>query len=521
MNKKIGKILIYTIQIIFILLLCFLTIESVFKTTKLVTGEKTEYLWDNPIIHIITISLTIGVFILVNKEKIKLSKKKLWILIAIWCVISLIWVLTANLYPRADQRFVYEIAEEMRDGNFKSFEKKGYMYSNPHQSGLLLYEYILGFVFKSKNYLALQVMNILALLGAFYCIYKITRMLFRDKKTSVATIIGLFMFVPLWFYILFIYGNIIGLVLSMAGVLFVLKYLENKKLKYIIFSAITIALAIVAKSNYVITLIALICVLILDIISNKKWKNIISIIILIVVYIVIKLAIPFTVKTITKKEASKGIPMIAYVEMGLENGKRAPGWYNGYNRKVFRKNDYDSEKASIDVKEKLNKSINKFKNNPEYTMQFFYKKTVSQWNNPTFQAFWNNWGKRQGQDKSFVVKVLCGNNIINTMISECMNIIQTIILFGATIYMIINFKKNTAKQLIFAIIFIGGFLFHLIWEAKCQYTITYFVLLIPYSVGGYMDIARCFQNIQQIMPILFLNRKFDSLKTNLQKRRLD
>ena len=35
------------------------------------------------------------------------------------------------------------------------------------------------------------------------------------------------------------------------------------------------------------------------------------------------------------------------------------------------------------------------------------------------------------------------------------------------------------------IVFIGGFLFHTIWEAKCQYTITYFILLIPYSVKGY------------------------------------
>ena len=73
----------------------------------------------------------------------------------------------------------------MRNGNFRGFEKGRYMYSNPHQSGLLLYEYILGFIFGSKNYLALQVVNILALLGAFYCIYKITRILFKEKKISL------------------------------------------------------------------------------------------------------------------------------------------------------------------------------------------------------------------------------------------------------------------------------------------------------------------------------------------------
>lgn len=490
MNKKIEKILVYAIEIIFILLLCFLTIESIFKTCKIVSGEVTKYLWDNPFIHIVTISITIGIFILINREKIKLSKKTLWILIGIWFVISLIWVFTANIYPRADQKYIYKIAEQMRSGNFRGFEKGRYMYSNPHQSGLLLYEYILGFIFGSKNYLALQVVNILALLGAFYCIYKITRILFKEKKTSVTTIVGLFMFIPLWFYISFIYGNIIGLTLSMAGVLFALKYIENRSIKYIIFSAITIALAISAKSNYLITLIAVICILILDIISNKKWKNIIPIIILVVVYIIVKLAIPFAVRCITKTEESKGIPMLAYVEMGLEDGKRAPGWYNGYNRKVYRKNSYDYDKSSEAVKRKLNKSVDKFKNNPQYAGEFFYKKTVSQWNNPTFQAFWNNWGKRGKQDRSLPVKVLCGNNIVNTVITQYMNIFQTIILFGATAYMIIRFKKNDIKQLTFAIIFIGGFLFHLIWEAKCQYTITYFVLLIPYSVKGYIDLSK-------------------------------
>ena len=38
-------------------------------------------------------------------------------------------------------------------------------------------------------------------------------------------------------------------------------------------------------------------------------------------------------------------------------------------------------------------------------------------------------------------------------------------------------------------IFIGGFIFHLFWEAKGQYTITYFVLLIPYCVKGLMDMT--------------------------------
>ena len=47
-------------------------------------------------------------------------------------------------------------------------------------------------------------------------------------------------------------------------------------------------------------------------------------------------------------------------------------------------------------------------------------------------------------------------------------------------------------RLLLPMIFIGGFIFHLFWEAKGQYTITYFVLLIPYCVKGVMDMTEKF-----------------------------
>ena len=34
-------------------------------------------------------------------------------------------------------------------------------------------------------------------------------------------------------------------------------------------------------------------------------------------------------------------------------------------------------------------------------------------------------------------------------------------------------------------ILVGGFLFHLVWEAKGQYTLPYMVLVIPLAVEGW------------------------------------
>ncbi len=504
-NKKIEKFIIYAVEVIFILILSFFTIESIFKTCSISTNEVTTYLYDNPFIHISTISLTILLFTCINSNKIKIDKKILLILIGVWTLISVIWIYISDLYPRADQKYIYNIAAQMREGIFNAFEIGGYAFSNPHQAGLLLYEYILGFIFKSKNYLGLQLINLVALLVIYFSIYKITRIMFKDKKTSISTIFGLFLFIPMWFYITFIYGNIIGLMFSMVSTFFVLKYLENDKIKDLLISAICMSLAVAFKSNYLIMLIAIICIILLDTISNKKAKNLIVIMVFLIMYIIVKTAIPLTLQVITGREKTQGIPMIAYVEMGLQEGARAPGWYNAYNRNVFRKNKYNSEETSKNVKNDIKASINKLKSDPKYTIEFFYKKTVSQWNNSTFQCFWIGRSRKTGtgKEKSTIVKSINGNGKINKILTEYTNIIQTIILFGATSFMIINFKKINGKQLIFAVMFIGGFLFHMLWEAKCQYTISYFILLIPYSMRGYLQLSKIVQK--------FINNSYKKL----------
>ena len=47
-------------------------------------------------------------------------------------------------------------------------------------------------------------------------------------------------------------------------------------------------------------------------------------------------------------------------------------------------------------------------------------------------------------------------------------------------------KENiTNEDCLLTTIFIGGFLFHTFWEAKGQYTLPYFTLLIPLAIQGY------------------------------------
>ena len=61
--------------------------------------------------------------------------------------------------------------------------------------------------------------------------------------------------------------------------------------------------------------------------------------------------------------------------------------------------------------------------------------------------------------------------------------IVVFIFAGIGIFKLAKNKENVSKYLL-AIIFIGGLLFHRIWETKAIYVIQYYYLLLPYTAFG-------------------------------------
>lgn len=69
-------------------------------------------------------------------------------------------------------------------------------------------------------------------------------------------------------------------------------------------------------------------------------------------------------------------------------------------------------------------------------------------------------------------------------LSVILNDIQTLIWAGVLLYLFLRWGSGNLYELMGAVIFLGGYLFHLFWESSASYTIPYFVLLIPYAVCG-------------------------------------
>jgi len=256
-------------------------------------------------------------------------------------------------------------------------------------------------------------------------------------------------------------------------------------------SALCMIMAIVLKQNQLIVLVALVILFVFYWINNPQNK--IKFLMQIVVYMVVVLigikAPDFMISRITGFELDAGNSPWSYIAMGLmAEENTTPGWYNEYNVDIFIENDYDHDATENAARGDALELLHKYVENPAEGWRFFNRKLASEWSNPTFECFGIQNARGTNLELSGMIKsTLNDGGKINIILIYILDIFHVIILFGALLYLIMDCNAGWDK-LLYLILFIGGFLFYLMWEAKAQYVVYYFLLLIPYSVLGYLEI---------------------------------
>ena len=130
--------------------------------------------------------------------------------------------------------------------------------------------------------------------------------------------------------------------------------------------------------------------------------------------------------------------------------------------------------------------------NPKVFITFYSEKIGSTWLNPTFQTIWCSLpGQRYRNSEEYAHYIsyhekalsMVGGDLAKTE-EYYFDICQIIIFIFAGIGIFKISKNQNLKQVILPIIFIGGFLFHILWETKSIYVIQYYFLLLPYTALG-------------------------------------
>jgi hypothetical protein len=397
---------------------------------------------------------------------------------------------------RGDPYLVFLAAIEFNRGDYSALEIGNYLFRYPHQMGLVTFDRLIAFF--SQNLRFYFGINLILVILSNLLALKICGLWFEKNETiKKYTIILTFMFLPQFFFILFPYGLIPGMVGLLSGVYYLTKYHKNGGIKNAILSIIAFAIAILIRNNYAIGLVAVVIVCFLIMIKNKKWSRVILISILIASAVLPGKIISQYYRSVSGTEFGNGTPMILWAAMGLQESSIANGWYNGFNYNTFEEVRFNSDAASEIAKIEIAGRIEYFINHPKYTVDFFISKIKSTWCDPTFQSIWSgpllDWNQKT---YTALLQNLYSAGEVYNVYASFINVIVAIILFYSLVYLVVYRKypdnDYTVFRLFPVLFLIGGFMFHLVWETKSQYVYMYIWLLIPLAASSIVYVEEKF-----------------------------
>lgn len=474
-----------------ILILLFLTVNSFLFRCYIDTTyvEYIHYRTDNWLLAaVFLLAAGYGIYFCMEKKifaKIP-EKPLLWILLLFVTVLSGVWIFASHSFPGADQETILNCAEAMIQEYYGYMATGGYLQTNPHQAGMVAFYEWFSRIFTggNVNYHAICGFNVLMIDGIFLELYLITRRLTEEKEAVILELLLSFGCLQLMLYSPFAYGLIPGLFFALAGIHFLLRLVQEKHWQDGLLMALMLSISVVFKSNYQIFVIAAAVILVGKAVSEKKIFYIFLILLTLVGFTGINGAIRKNYEARSGMEFAQSIPSTAYIAMGMQEGHMASGWYNEYNRLVFYDNECNEAEADRIARADIRARLAEFAKEPLEALKFYYRKIVSQWNEVTYESIWitSNLGYFPKDLSKTVQSIYTGK--LHSLIEAFMNLYQLLLFAGALLYAWTMKKNRDLSKTILLLCILGGFLFHILWEGKSQYIISYFPLMIPCAAMG-------------------------------------
>ena len=458
------------IQILGIVALAIVVILNIVYTADMNSGEQISIKFSSFIYIIGLIITAILIYFItevinkhlyngINEEKKhKLRKWIVAIAIVLYLILNVVWLIFVRPGIVADSIHVLNLAQTFYENNpdrylpnltYAGIPLIQYMQAYPHQITLAFVYNMLFCVLHCDLIILPRIFNVFFNLLIILALYKITKQLSKDYKmnnTRMFILILTFFTIPM--LATFMYGDIPALALSLFSVYFMMKFTDTKQVRYGVFASFLTMIAYLMRMNTLINVAVIAMFLVLTFVPSSLVKT----------YYFSKYNL----------EKGKTYPSISYILMAMEEGPRANGWYNESIAEPALRSLKTGENISDEYKEKIKNRLEYFAKHPAYTVDFYRQKLTTTWAESTYSAVFNN-GITEESNLSWIKSPL-------TFYQKA----WIILTFTLAIMVLIQNRKKLTIELIFLVtIFLGGFCFHILWEAKSRYIIPYIVTLIP------------------------------------------
>ncbi len=416
-----------------------------------------------------------------NEEKQRRRVKIFWIVDMILVgILGIVWVTGSHIMPYADQMQVYLTALDFSDGIYTDMGAYFYMYRQ--QYGLaFLYECVLWIW---ESYHLIQYINVLFLVLILCFGYLLTDELFKSPRANFYTILAMNLFLPLFLYINFVYGEVGIVAMSLCAVWAVVKWMNTGKHRYAVLAAVAMTLALMARKNMLIVAIALAIILLFFALVKKNWKACVLAALLFVVPLGSIRLVEWSYELRSGNEVGDGMPAVLHIAMGMQESWNGAGAYNAYNNSTFwGAAGGDSELASQIGWADIKARVQEFKANPAMARYFYQSKIWEQWDEGSFGSLIMT--ARFEAAPFAPAQELYGGKWLEPAM-DWMEYYLFVIYVSALFYSLYGlWRIRELKGTVLPMIVIGGLIFSLLWEAKARYVFPYVAMLLPAVAAGW------------------------------------
>ena len=498
--------------LILVLVLAFmlsLTAAAFFQTADLSTndasGEHIAFYADNVFLNMLMLALLLCALYLfyLHCDHIRLRRMELLLMLWIFAAGTLF---VASVKLRApyysDSYMVTYAAQRAAAGDF-SILMDPYFRRFPFQLGYVLYSELF-FRIASKvlaglpegyQWLALQEVNLLWLLLAYHAVLQAARLLFRRERTVKLTAMLLFFCFQPVFSVTFLYGNTPAFACGCSAVWLFLEYLDKRRAYMAVLTAVFLTAAVALKLNLLIFCVAIGGVWGIEILKKRSWRAAVGLLLAAVCVLTVSKLPQRLYEKRMEYDFGSGIPMIAWMAMGFDEGHAAPGWYKeDHTVTAFERSGRDPAATAELAKEALQTRFAAFRAHPRHALRFFWGKLRSQWNEPTYGSLWLNQVHLSFSEKGAIYDFICGSSGAERRTTAFLNQVQQLVFLGMLLGCFGLWHKKSVRSCLLPLIVLGGLLYHLLFEAKSQYALPYFVLMLPVAAYG---LTRLFRRIER------------------------
>ncbi|MBE5823696.1 MAG: hypothetical protein E7308_06460 [Butyrivibrio sp.] len=485
-----------------------------------------QYGKENIPLLLILVAAVFAILFLLHKKQV-FEKDRLLLVISLLFILGYCMMLIISITPQAvnDSKLIDDVINQFAQGDYSSLTGAGgYLYTWPFQLGYVGFGQVMYSLFGPSNYFAWDIVQLISVIATVFMLNRITWELFEDKM--ICGIMACLSCGALFFYnyVTYIYGDILSMAPQTLALYMMILYLKRGRIRYGVLSAVSIAAAVVIKTNCEIALIALLVVLIMSILDDSKIGNnskstenskdgkdgneqiepsfggrILSALIvgalLLIITFVSKAAVNQYYCNLTGLEAiPDGSPSWSHIAMGLQNeGGLEPGWYNRYNYDVFAENGFDTEATARAAKENIKETLLDFAHRPLHAGKFFLRKFTTQWADSVCISTHNLDLVSRHVDKDSALRdyLVFGSDKGCPVLIWIMNVFMPVCYIGVAVYLwaILSGKSVSHQEMLILILIFGGIVFHEFWEGSSRYAMRYYIYWLPYAAYGLKKIV--------------------------------